>query len=685
MIRMHYGFQSTGAHFIDLNNIKLEPNERPEDLFQRLMSFEEDNLLVANGPNTHHGEAVTSDEELSPSLENLVILTWLRLVHSDLPTLVKQRYGTELRSRTLASLIVVEDLDVDILAGIPFLVANDITIRPATQEVTIHGVSSNYSPSLGAFYMQHPVRLTLDTGAETSMIKASLARKLNLNIVKSNQKALLADGTNPLNVIGEVAITRSRTKMKLTLEALVVEDLDVNILADLPDYNGSAGSIEAHVNMGPVEPPQRKGRLPLYPRDKLIELQEKFDDLEKDHVFSKPEEADVHVQYLNPPFLVKKPSGGHRLVTAFADVDMGPAWTRVSSSCHTCASLQKFPSALFSQTSEDPPDVIGIAFAADVIKRERQLILIPRECATSYIAACLIADEKYDTSRSALTCLVADLHPIDGPRADILVDPAPAFVSLSNNDGLKHLNVWLDIGRIKNKNKNPVAERAVQELEDELLKQVPGGGPIDQVSLAIAVARLNTRLRRQGLSSRELWTQRSQFTGNQLPVADYNTILAIVRPEKAARLKPLPRYREKRPMVFCQKVLRLSVESFFLEDQVFRMLCRPHTSQLPSSRMNRANDEVHGEQASVLDPPQPPLDITHPFDANPETLDSSITLPQGDGGETLSDPQQPEVPRAPVEPHVSYSNPDESCPQPAHPRPQRSRTPPSYLKDYVMY
>ena len=31
-------------------------------------------------------------------------MTWLRLLHTDLPTLVKQRYGTELRSQTLASL-----------------------------------------------------------------------------------------------------------------------------------------------------------------------------------------------------------------------------------------------------------------------------------------------------------------------------------------------------------------------------------------------------------------------------------------------------------------------------------------------------------------------------------------------------------------------------------------------------
>ena len=35
-IRAHYGFQSTGAHFLDFNNIRLEPDERPEDLYQRL-------------------------------------------------------------------------------------------------------------------------------------------------------------------------------------------------------------------------------------------------------------------------------------------------------------------------------------------------------------------------------------------------------------------------------------------------------------------------------------------------------------------------------------------------------------------------------------------------------------------------------------------------------------------------
>jgi len=78
-------------------------------------------------------------------------------------------------------------------------------------------------------------------------------------------------------------------------------------------YNGAAGPFEAVVNMGPVQPPQ-------YAHDKLCELQHKFDDLEKLGVFARPEDMGIAVEYLNPSFLIKKPSGGFRLVTAFADV-----------------------------------------------------------------------------------------------------------------------------------------------------------------------------------------------------------------------------------------------------------------------------------------------------------------------------------------------------------------------------
>ena len=104
VIRLHFGFQSSGGHFLDFNDIRLLPDEKPEDLYQRLMAFIEDNLIKAEGGITHEGEVIHEDEELTPTIQSLVVITWLRLIHPALPKLIKQRYGTELRSRTLASI-----------------------------------------------------------------------------------------------------------------------------------------------------------------------------------------------------------------------------------------------------------------------------------------------------------------------------------------------------------------------------------------------------------------------------------------------------------------------------------------------------------------------------------------------------------------------------------------------------
>ena len=66
--------------------------------------------------------------------------------------------------------------------------------------------------------------------------------------------------------------------------------------------------------------PLNEKAVPPYSRNQLVELQAKFDELEQAEVFRRPEDLGITVEYLNPSFLVKKPSGGYRLVTAFADV-----------------------------------------------------------------------------------------------------------------------------------------------------------------------------------------------------------------------------------------------------------------------------------------------------------------------------------------------------------------------------
>ncbi|CAG2239184.1 unnamed protein product [Mytilus edulis] len=123
--------------------------------------------------------------------------------------------------------------------------------------------------------------------------------------------------------------------------------------------------------------------------------------------------------------------------------------------------------------------------------------------------------------------LVYNMHnPLNGPSVVVRVDPAPGFRPLCDDSYLKQLNISIEIGRVKNRNKNPVADKAIAELEDELLREEHDHSPLSENTLVIATTRLNSRLRQRGLSSRELWTQRSQFTHEQLPISDMNLIRA---------------------------------------------------------------------------------------------------------------------------------------------------------------
>ena len=84
---------------------------------------------------------------------------------------------------------------------------------------------------------------------------------------------------------------------------------------------------------------------------------------------------------------------------------------------------------------------------------------------------------------------------------------------------MKH-GIRLEIGNVKNPNKNRVAEKAIQVLGLELLHLIPEGGSISELNLALSTANINARIRQHGLFARELWTQRDQLTGELLPVDD---------------------------------------------------------------------------------------------------------------------------------------------------------------------
>lgn len=63
---------------------------------------------------------------------------------------------------------------------------------------------------------------------------------------------------------------------------------------------------------------------------------------------------------------------------------------------------------------------------------------------------------------------------MDGPFAAVRTDPAPGFQALANDPIPKsHRMISIELGHFKNANKNPVAERAVEEVREHILRIDP--------------------------------------------------------------------------------------------------------------------------------------------------------------------------------------------------------------------
>ena len=163
--------------------------------------------------------------------------------------------------------------------------------------------------------------------------------------------------------------------------------------------------------------------------------------------------------------------------------------------------MKSIPKHFQPQSSEEPPPPIGVSFSADVARRHQQLILVLRETVSSYTLTTLIKSEKHEDLRNAIIVLCSQLRSLHDGGATVRVDPAPGFCALATDPILLSHGITLEIGRVKNPNKNPVAERAIEELGLELLNLSPEGGPVSDVILALATANTNSRIRRDGLSA----------------------------------------------------------------------------------------------------------------------------------------------------------------------------------------
>ena len=81
--------------------------------------------------------------------------------------------------------------------------SSDLVVPPVqSEEPAALRVSIVQSPVLNTYH-EHPVHLTLDTGATSNMVHASSAQLYGFPITPASQMARQADGVIPMDVIGE--------------------------------------------------------------------------------------------------------------------------------------------------------------------------------------------------------------------------------------------------------------------------------------------------------------------------------------------------------------------------------------------------------------------------------------------------------------------------------------------------
>ena len=179
--------------------------------------------------------------------------------------------------------------------------------------------------------------------------------------------------------------------------------------------------------------------------------------------------------------------------------------------------IEGYSTCIILPNSTPSPTKPGEIFYADVMRRNRQKIIVTRDVHSSFTCASILTDETGNSLRNGLLITLSNIR---APTCSTQVDNAPGFTSLLDDPILTKHGIMMDFGRVKNKNANAVIDKGIQELEREMLQVDPNGGPLTAVQLQLVVETLNTRIRNRGLSAKEILYQRNQYTNDQITLND---------------------------------------------------------------------------------------------------------------------------------------------------------------------
>ena len=192
--------------------------------------------------------------------------------------------------------------------------------------------------------------------------------------------------------------------------------------------------------------------------------------------------------------------------------------SEVVDNCHTCLSLKQLPKELFPETTGEITG-FGSHFAADVMVRNTQKILLIREKLTQFTQGSILEKETGENILSALVSLIADKIPDYG--SVVRTDNASMFQKLHSsstdlNSWLNKFQITIDMSDTFNKNRNPIAENLVKECHKEINKAGYGDSQLDEFQLSLVLKNINSRIRNRGLSAKEMCFMRDQATNKNI-------------------------------------------------------------------------------------------------------------------------------------------------------------------------
>ena len=347
----------------------------------------------------------------------------------------------------------------------------------------------------------------------------------------------------------------------------------------------------------------------------------------------------------------------------------------ISDNCHECLSLRLLPKPMIPNSTSAPYNHVGSNYSSDIIRRTNQKILVLTEEVTKFTATKMIESEQSPVLLKNIKSLLLPLHPPCSPIATLKVDPAPGMQTLYKEQPLQQLNVMIELGEPKNKNKLATIDKIIQELENEFIRFCKPNSPISLEELSLATASLNSRIRNSGLSSYEQWHKRNQFNKKDINIKDESLIklqsdqrdlrnnshtpisqidfqigsIVLIISEKDKH-NPRPRYIVDR-IEGCWLYVRKLTDTYLRAKlyRVHRNACVKF-QEIPTAIVN---DNTLSES-----------------DEDYEICDNSDFVP-----ETSIDTIKPEVDNLPA-----VQNPSDR-----QDRPPRDVRPPAWLKDYVQY